>query len=81
MMTATALLVGYPNLFDFLFVMSLCGALIAIAVLAVDRLGLHRVRACPAEPHEPPARLTVPYGVAIAAAGATTLLVQTLVSG
>ena len=81
LMTATALVVGYRNLFDFLFVMSLCGALIAIAILAVDRLGLRRVLASPAESHQSPARLTVPYGVAIAAAGASTLLFQTLVSG
>jgi prepilin peptidase CpaA len=81
LMAATALLVGYRNLFDFLFVTSLFGALIAIAILAVDRLGLHKVRARSAVPHEPPARLTVPYGVAIAVAGASTLLVQTLVWG
>jgi prepilin peptidase CpaA len=79
LMAATALLVGHHYLFGFLFVMSLCGALVAGAVLAVDRLGLHRLRACPAEPPRPLARLTVPYGVAIAAAGVFTLLSQTLV--
>src|SRR5438128_778927 len=37
---ATGLLVGYHDLFEFLFVMSVCGALLALAVLAGDRLGL-----------------------------------------
>ena len=72
---ATALLVGYHNLFEFLFVMSVSGALIAVAVLARDRLG--RRQATPAtEDQEISARLSVPYGVAIAAAGMVTLLVQ-----
>ena len=78
---ATALLVGYHNLFEFLFVMSVSGALIAVAVLARDRLGRRQATA-PAmedpasEDQEISARLTVPYGVAIAAAGMVSLLVQ-----
>ena len=73
---ATALLVGYHNFFEFLFVMSVSGALIAVAVLARNRLGLRRATTPDAEDQEVSARLTVPYGVAIAAAGIVTLLVQ-----
>jgi prepilin peptidase CpaA len=74
---ATALLVGYHNFFEFLFVMSVSGALIAVAVLARDRLGLRRTATTPPlEEQEVQARLTVPYGVAIAAAGTVVLLVQ-----
>ncbi len=40
---ATALLIGYHSFFEFLFVMSISGALIAVAVLARDRLGSRRV--------------------------------------
>ena len=73
----TALLIGYHSFFEFLFVMSVSGALIAVAVLARDRLGLRRAAATPAlEEQEAKARLTVPYGVAIAAAGIVVLLVQ-----
>jgi prepilin peptidase CpaA len=75
---ATALLVGYHNLFEFLFVMSVSGALMAVAVLARDRLGRRQATAPPAEDQEISARLTVPYGVAIAAAGIVSLLVQYL---
>ena len=83
---ATALLVGYHELFEFLVVMSVSGALIALAIVARDRLGLRRL-ATPAaegpvpEDQETPARLTVPYGVAIAAAGMISLLAQTFRSG
>jgi prepilin peptidase CpaA len=83
---ATALLVGYHELFEFLVVMSVSGALIALAIVARDRLGLRRL-ATPAaegpvpEDQETPARLTVPYGVAIAAAGVISLLAQTLRTG
>jgi prepilin peptidase CpaA len=77
---ATALLVGYHSFFEFLFVMSVSGALIAVAVLARDRLGARRATAPPLEEQEAPeearARLTVPYGVAIAAAVIVVLLVQ-----
>lgn len=75
---ATALLVGYHNLFEFLFVMSVSGALMAVAVLARDRLGRRQATAPAAEDQEISARLTVPYGVAIAAAGIVSLLVQYL---
>jgi len=79
---ATALLIGYHNFFEFLFVMSISGALVAVAVLARDRLGLRRATTPAQEEQEVPeetrARLTVPYGVAIAAAGIVVLLVQYL---
>src|SRR5438270_657461 len=39
---ATALLIGYHSFFEFLFVMSISGALVAVAVLARDRLGPRR---------------------------------------
>jgi prepilin peptidase CpaA len=73
---ATALLIGYHNFFEFLFVMSVSGALVAVAVLARDRLGPRRATTPPLEEQEAKARLTVPYGVAIAAAGIVVLLVQ-----
>jgi prepilin peptidase CpaA len=73
---ATALLIGYHNFFEFLFVMSISGALIAVAVLARDRLALRRATTLALEEQEAQARLTVPYGVAIAAAGVVVLLVQ-----
>jgi prepilin peptidase CpaA len=73
---ATALLVGYHNLFEFLFVMSVSGALIAVAVLARDRFGRRQATAPATEDQEISARLAVPYGVAIAAAGIVSLLVQ-----
>jgi prepilin peptidase CpaA len=73
---ATGLLIGYHSLFEFLFVMSVSGALVAVAVLARDRLGLHRPASPAFEDQETPARLTVPYGVAIATAGMVVLLVQ-----
>ena len=75
---ATALLIGYHSFFEFLFVMSISGALVAVAVLARDRLGLRRATTPPLEAQEAQARLTVPYGVAIAAAGIVVLLVQYL---
>jgi prepilin peptidase CpaA len=78
---ATALLVGYHNFFEFLFVMSVSGALIAVAVLAHDRLGRRHATAPATEDQEISARLTVPYGVAIAAAGMVSLLVQYFPSG
>jgi prepilin peptidase CpaA len=80
LMAATALLVGYHDLLAFLFVMSVCGALVAVAVLARDRFGLLPTGSpmtMPAqEQDESSARLTIPYGLAIAAAGVLTLFLQ-----
>jgi prepilin peptidase CpaA len=82
LMAATALLVGYHDLFEFLFVMSVCGALVSLAVVAGYRLGLRRATVLPAEDHHKTStRPTVPYGVAIAAAGILTLLLQSSVPG
>jgi prepilin peptidase CpaA len=81
LMTATGLLIGYHDLFQFLFVMSISGALVALAVLSRDRFGRRAITSPAAEHQNPPARLTVPYGVAIAAAGIVTLLVQSLPLG
>jgi prepilin peptidase CpaA len=86
LVTATALLVGYHDLFSFLFLMSACGGALALAMLARDRLRLRlwlparRARTplateaakCVAVP----TRSTVPYGVAIAAAGVVTLILN-----
>jgi prepilin peptidase CpaA len=78
---ATALLIGYHDLSAFLFVMSISGALVAVAVLARNKLGLRPATAPAAAHPETPARLTVPYGVAIAAASIVTLLVQSFSLG
>ena len=51
-------------------------AIPALAVVSRDRLGRRAVASPAPEDQDPPARLTVPYGVAIAAAGIVTLLVQ-----
>jgi prepilin peptidase CpaA len=81
LMTATGLLIGYHDLFQFLFVMSVSGALVALAVVSRDRLGRRAATAPAPEDQDPPARLTVPYGVAIAAAGIVTLVVQSFPLG
>lgn len=62
LITAAALLVGYHDLFSFLVVMSICGALISLAALVT------RWRQKP--------KLYIPYGVAIATAGGVTLFFQ-----
>jgi prepilin peptidase CpaA len=76
LLVATGFLIGYHDLFQFLFVMSVCGALVAVAVLARHRLRPRPITMAAPEHQDPPARLTVPYGVAIAAAGLLTLLLQ-----
>jgi prepilin peptidase CpaA len=72
LMTAAALLVGYHDLSNFLVVMSLCGALVSLAILVMPR---------PSNQPQPKARLTVPYGAAIAGGGIVTLLFQSSLIG
>jgi len=108
LLAAVVLLVGYHELADLLLIMSLVGGLLALVVIAIDRLGpwlppvpvilsicgaplrlavfaeeklerllqFARPSASPAVSHSPPPRPSVPYGVAIAAAGVTVLVFQ-----
>ena len=85
LVAAMALLIGYHDLFSFLFLMSLCGGGLALAILARDKLGprlwrLSRPAGMPSakipECIVAAAPSTVPYGVAIAAAGAITLILE-----
>ena|SRR6266436_2777771 len=81
LMVATGFLVGYHDVLGFLFVMSMSGGLMAVAIVAGDRLRGRPVAIPAPEEQKIPARLTVPYGVAIAAAGIVTLLVQSFPPG
>jgi prepilin peptidase CpaA len=65
LITATALLVGYNNLFNFLLLMGICGAVVSLAVLVVRRVSSRSKTG-----------LVVPYGVAIAGGAIVTLLFQ-----
>jgi prepilin peptidase CpaA len=67
LITATALLVGYRDLYSFLVLMSLCGVLVSLAVLVTHRR---------APESQPKARLAVPYGLAIAGGAIVSLLFQ-----
>lgn len=80
---AVALLIGYREVFGFLILMSVFGGVLALVVLAWDPL-CHLLNLVwrPARMKSPTAtaeaeiatlRPTIPYGVAIAAAGAMTL--------
>jgi prepilin peptidase CpaA len=83
LITAMAPLVGYQNLIEFLFLMSLFGGMLALAAFVQEKLrpslvclrpGATRrspIEATSAAPEEP----TVPYGLAIAAAGAIMLII------
>src|SRR5207302_9392618 len=57
LLVATGFLIGYHDLFQFLFVMSVCGALVAVAVLAHNRLGRRGAASDPEhqETPDPPA--------------------------
>jgi prepilin peptidase CpaA len=78
LLSATILLVGHTDLFSFLFIMSICGALVTLAILFIQKcLPLYlgpRLAVC-----VPTARLSVPYGVAIATAAGVTLFFQSSV--
>ena len=103
LITGATLLVGYYDLFGFLFLMSLCGGILALAVLAQHRFRpwlqalalsiagrqkpggwvmrhprLSAALTGAAGTDEPGMQLSVPYGVAIAAAGIITLGLQTV---
>jgi prepilin peptidase CpaA len=85
LVSATALLVGYHDLFSFLFLMSACGGALALAMLARDTLRLWlwlparwartplatETAECVAAPAP-----TLPYGVAIATAGVVLLILN-----
>jgi prepilin peptidase CpaA len=87
LVAAMALLVGYHDLFRFLLLMSLCGGVLAMAILTRDMLCgpfCHAFRQIwkPSMIRGvawimPLTRSTVPYGVAIAAAGVITLVFET----
>ena len=75
LMAAAALLVGYHDLLAFLFLMSISGVLVSLAILVAHRylplwLGPRLTVLVPK------GKLAVPYGVAIAAAGCVTLILQ-----
>jgi prepilin peptidase CpaA len=73
MISATALLVGYRELLDFLFLMSLCGGALALVTIAMEELAAPLQRLWrPA--FIPTSAMTVPYGVAVATAGMVTLI-------
>jgi prepilin peptidase CpaA len=77
LLTATILLIRYRDLFDFLLLMSVVGALLSVAVMLVHNY-LPLVAGPRLAVRLPKTRLPVPYGVAIAAAGIVTLLFQPL---
>jgi prepilin peptidase CpaA len=81
---ATTLLIGYRELLDFLFLMSLCGGALALVAIALEDLALPLQRLwrpthvpISAETDRvrvPPKESTVPYGLAIATAGMISLI-------
>jgi prepilin peptidase CpaA len=88
LLTAAALLIGYHDLLSFLLLMSLCGALISLAVLAANKFGpvlrygpRQAMASVSEEIRGTPERLSVPYAVAIAAAGVLILVLQSLHPG
>jgi prepilin peptidase CpaA len=77
LLAAAALLVGWRDLFQFLFLMSLGGAAVALAVVVAGRLGGPPALLLPPPGAvETPARPSVPYGLAIAAAATWVLIRQ-----
>jgi prepilin peptidase CpaA len=89
LVTTTARVIGHYHLFAFLFLMSLCGGALALAIIAREELRPQRL--IPSHAVVAPssteaagsiigtARCTVPYGAAIAAAGVATLLFRTAI--
>jgi len=85
LLPAAALLVGYHDLLNFLVLMSLCGALVSIAMLATRRGALFslviRFIHGPSEQPQEKLQLVVPYGTAIAAGAIVTLFFQSSILG
>jgi prepilin peptidase CpaA len=89
LLTGAVLLIGYHDLFSFIFLMSLFGGVLALAILIGDRLipRLRRVRQPAVLPDATATAAkrevwpTVPYGVAISAAGMIILVLQVSVAG
>jgi prepilin peptidase CpaA len=75
LLVATILLIRYRDLYEFFVLMSIAGALLSVAVIFI-----HNYLPLVSGPRfaVPKTRLPVPYGVAIAAAGIVTLLLQPL---
>jgi prepilin peptidase CpaA len=81
---ATALLIGDRELLGFLFLMSLCGGVLALGILAAERLdlsfgrlrrGAHESSTGQTDRGRVASKgSTVPYGVAVATAGVITLI-------
>jgi Flp pilus assembly protein protease CpaA len=88
LLTGAVLLTGYRDLFELIFLMSLFGAVLAVAILIGDRFipRFRRIRQPTAAPDAAAAAArrdvwpTVPYGVAISAAGMIILVLQVSVS-
>jgi Flp pilus assembly protein protease CpaA len=88
LLTGAVLLIGYRDLFDFIVLMSLFGAVLALSLLIGDRLipRFRRARQRAAAPDATAVAArrdvwpTVPYGVAISAAGMIILVLQVSVS-
>ena len=84
MIAAVALLIGYRELPEFLFLMSLCGGALAFVTMTTENLcpllrWFWRAAHLPMNAEAEPARSvrqgsTVPYGLAIATAGVITLI-------
>jgi prepilin peptidase CpaA len=72
LLMATTLLIRYRDFLEFFVLMSVFGALLSVAVTVLHSVPLF------AGPRMTASRLAVPYGVAIAAAGVVTLLLQPL---
>jgi prepilin peptidase CpaA len=83
---AVALLISFHDLFEFFLLMSVCGGALAFGILARNRFRPHRLHLSQkaiapftmqcAGGSRPSARPTVPYGVAIAAAGIVMLILR-----
>jgi prepilin peptidase CpaA len=77
LLPGSTMLVGAHDLPSFLLLMSICGAILALTVLAVSKLRRPLGIAIPGPvPEEAPSRPTVPYGVAIAVAAVVVLVMQ-----